>query len=110
MVAVIPSASFDQEVLKSTTPVLVDLYADWCGPCRALAPILANVQADVGADVKIVKIDTDKLGDPASDLVTKLMQDNNIRGIPTMLLFDGGGHIATQTYRGQLPSEAGSVI
>ena len=75
-------ATFDQEVLRSDVPVLVDFWAEWCGPCRMMAPTIDVVAKEYGAKIKVGKVDVDSNGDTAMRY--------NIRGIPTLLLFKGG--------------------
>lgn len=77
--------TFDSEVLKSNTPVLVDFWAEWCGPCRSLAPKLEEVASELGEKVKIVKVNVDE------NQMTP--QKYGIRGIPAMLLFKSGSEI-----------------
>lgn len=71
-----------QELINSDKPVLVDFYADWCGPCRAMAPVLRRVKTAVGDNAKIVKINVDNNA--------KLSMKYNIRSIPTLMLFKNG--------------------
>ncbi len=70
------------DIINAKTPVLVDFYADWCGPCKMLAPILKDVKDELGDNIKIVKIDVDK-NQPLS-------AKYQVRGVPTMILFKEG--------------------
>lgn len=75
-------SNFDQEVLKSSVPVLVDFWAEWCPPCKRLAPTIDKLAADYGGKVKIGKLDTDSNMQTASQY--------SISSIPTILVFKGG--------------------
>ncbi|RCW92499.1 thioredoxin [Winogradskyella arenosi] len=73
------------ELINQDQPVLVDFFADWCGPCKMLAPILKQVKETMGEDVSIIKIDVDKNQALASKY--------QVRGVPTMLLFKNGKQV-----------------
>ncbi len=73
---------FENEILKSSAPVLVDFWAEWCGPCRSLAPILDEVAAEMGEGARVVKVNVDEQ--------RELAMKYGIRGIPTLIFFKGG--------------------
>jgi len=75
-------ASFDTDVLKSSEPVVVDFWAEWCGPCRMIAPALEEISGSLGDKVKIVKLNVDENPNIAAKY--------GIMSIPTLLLFKGG--------------------
>jgi thioredoxin 1 len=75
-------SNFEQEVMKSAVPVLVDFWAPWCAPCRAIAPMLEQVAAEYEGKVRIGKINVDEEGE--------LAMQYGVSGIPTLILFKGG--------------------
>jgi thioredoxin 1 len=87
-ISAVTDASFEQDVLKSGTPVLVDFWAEWCGPCRMIAPILEQVATETAGKLKVVKLNVDEN--------TQTPAKFGIRGIPTLLLFKDGQIAATQ--------------
>ena len=84
----VTDASFEAEVLNATGPVLVDFWAEWCGPCKMIAPVLDELSAEYGDKIKICKVDVDSNpGTPAKF---------SVRGIPTLIIFKGGSAEATK--------------
>lgn len=77
------------ELINGETPVLVDFYADWCGPCKMMAPVIQEIAAEMKGKLKVIKIDTDK-----NQQVSVAYQ---IQGIPTLILFKQGKVIWRQT-------------
>lgn len=84
----VTDATFESEVLNSETPVLVDYWAEWCGPCKMIAPILDEISTEYGDRVKIAKLNIDE--NPQTP------PKYGIRGIPTLMLFRGGAVEATK--------------
>lgn len=97
--------NFEQDVLNADGPVLVDFWAEWCGPCKMIAPILEEIASDYGDKIKICKIDVDANTDTAPKF--------GIRGIPTLIIFNNGEVAGTKVgalSKSQLSAFIDSVI
>lgn len=84
---------FSKDVLQSDKPVLVDFWAEWCGPCRQLGPVIDQISTEMGDKINVYKVNIDENPEtPAS---------HGVRGIPTLILFKGGKPVSTKV--GSLP-------
>ncbi len=95
MSLVITSENFEQEVLKSETPVLVDFWATWCGPCRMVGPVVEELAEELAGTVKVGKINVDEQG--------PLAMKYGVMSIPTLILFKNG-EVAAKTV-GAMPKD-----
>lgn len=87
-VLTVTDQNFEQQVLKAAKPILVDFWAEWCGPCKMIAPILAEIAVDYLDQLTIAKMDVDHN--------TQTPSQYGVRGIPTLMLFKDGELVATK--------------
>jgi len=88
MIKQIKDSEFEAEVINSDVPVLVDFWAEWCGPCRMLSPVLDQLSDEAQGKIKIVKVNIDDNPETPSQL--------GVRGIPTIMLFKGGNQLGVR--------------
>jgi len=101
----VSDSSFETDVLQSEIPALVDFWAEWCGPCKMIAPILDEIADEFSGKIKICKVDVDSNPESAAKF--------NVRGIPTLLVFKDGAVEATKVgalSKGQLTEFVSSLL
>lgn len=95
MTAKVTDASFERDVLGSSKPVLVDFWAEWCGPCKQISPALDELSKELGAKIEVVKLNIDENPNVPGKY--------GVRGIPTLMIFKGGQVTATKV--GAMPKQ-----
>lgn len=101
----VSDTNFDNEVLKASGPVVVDFWAEWCGPCKAMSPLVDELATEMGARLKVVKVNIDE----SPNAPTKY----GVRGIPTFMMFRDGQVVDTRVgsmSKGQLKDWVQSVL
>ncbi|HEY5702901.1 MAG: thioredoxin TrxA [Gammaproteobacteria bacterium] len=101
----VTDSSFEEEVLNSNTPVMVDYWAEWCGPCRAIAPVLEELAEEYNGKLIVAKMDVDQN--------QSTPQKYGVRGIPTLMIFSNGNVVGTkvgQASKSQLSAFIDSTI
>ena len=95
MITVLDSQNFESEITNSLSPIIVDFFASWCGPCKMLSPVLENIDEKFGENLKILKVDIDKF--------PELSNKYNIMSVPTLIFFENGEIVRQET--GFMPEE-----
>ncbi len=88
--------NFEKDIIKAKGAVLVDFWAEWCGPCKQLAPVIDEVASELGDKIKVYKVNIDENPDAPAKF--------NVRGIPTLIIFKDGNPVATKV--GSLPKSS----
>lgn len=95
MITVLGSQNFESEITNSLSPIIVDFFASWCGPCKMLSPVLEKIDEKFGENLKILKVDIDKF--------PELANKYNIMSVPTLIFFENGEIVRQET--GFMPEE-----